>query len=318
MAGIKSETDFLRLISKKPRSPDAILGIGDDAAVYNSRPGRYVVTTDMIVEGDHFSLDYFTPYEIGIKAMESNVSDIAAMGATPLFAFISISLKPNTSSEFIRGFYKGLQKSARKHKIDIMGGDTTHGEIMVVNIALIGHAPLAKNLVFRSGANACDLIFTTGKLGGSTAGLKLFQKKMPGFAAVKRKHTQPRCRMDVSEKIAKMATSMEDVSDGLASEVRNICLASKKGAVIYGSRVPIADETHRAAKALKMNALDFALYGGEDFELVFTVPPSRKREAGKFGTFVGEITSQKGRVYLEDGGRRTLLKNFGYDHFAVK
>lgn len=317
MAGIRNESDFLRLISKKPHNPDAVLGIGDDAAVYNSRPGRYVVTTDMIVEGDHFSLDYFKPQEIGIKAMESNVSDIAAMGAKPLFAFISIALKPGTDEKFIRGLYRGIYDCAKKYGIDIMGGDTTHGATMVVNVALIGFAKKKDRLAYRSGAAVGDFIFVTGKLGGSTAGLKLFQNKIPGFKSVKKKHIRPKCRADLSEKIAKISTSMEDVSDGLASEVRNICIASKKGAIIDGSRVPIAGETRRAAKVLGMDALDFALFGGEDFELVFTVPSRKKKEAEKLGTLVGAINNKRGKVHLNRGGKTVLLEKFGYDHFSI-
>lgn len=314
---LKNETDFLKLISSKPRQPDAVLGIGDDCAIYRSREGFYAVTTDMIVEGDHFSLDYFSPYEIGVKAMESNVSDIAAMGATPLFAFISICLKPNTSEKFIREFYRGIHETASRYKIDIMGGDTTHGAVMVVNVTLTGFAKNRKSLVLRSGAKEGDLIFVTGKLGASTAGLKLFQQKIAGHGFVKKKHTQPQCRLDLSSKIANIANSMEDISDGLASEIRNICIASRKGAVIYAERVPIAKETCAAARAVGNNALDYALFGGEDFELVFTVSPRNRKKAEKLGTFVGKITSEKEKIYLQRDNKAELLKKFGYDHFSL-
>lgn len=314
---IRNELDFYRMIAKKPKSKDVAAGIGDDAAVFKSRAGSYAVTTDMIVEGDHFSLDYFSPYEIGIKAMESNASDIAAMGATPLFAFVSISLKPGTSERFLKEFYRGLHRSCAKHKIDILGGDTTHGDIMVVNVTLIGHASPGQKLVYRSGAKEGDLIFVTGKLGASTAGLKLFLKKIKGHEFVKKKHTQPACRLDVSGKIAKFATAMEDVSDGLASEIRNICMASGKGAIICADCVPIADATYKAAAVSNLGALEFALYGGEDFELVYTAPKSKRREAEKYGTCVGEITSGSGKVFLKTNGDMKLLRKFGFDHFAL-
>lgn len=315
---IRNELDLYRMIAKNPRHADALVGIGDDCAVVRGREGKYLVTTDMIVEGDHFSLDYFKPHEIGIKAMESNVSDICAMGGKPLFAFVSVSLKSGASEKFMREFFRGLQLSCRSHRIDLLGGDTTHGSIMVVSITLIGMMEGGQNPVLRSGARAGDLIFVTGKLGASTAGLKLFLKRMPGHAYVKRKHTRPGCRSDVSGKIARIATAMEDVSDGLASEVRNICNASGKGAVIYGEKVPIDARTRKAAAALGVSALGFALFGGEDFELVFTVPQARRKEAEKYGTLVGEVNRQKGKVCLEASGRRTLLRKFGYDHFAAK
>lgn len=316
MPSIKSELDFLKAIANRPRLSDSLLGIGDDAAVIRGRKGVYAITTDMIVEGDHFSLDYFSPYDIGVKAMESNVSDIAAMGATPLFAFVSIALKPGTGMDFVKDFYKGLYSSAKKRGVDVLGGDTTHGPTMVVNLTIIGYAKDARGLVYRSGAKAGDLIFVTGKLGASTAGLKLFLKKIPGHAYVKAKHRRPSCRLDVSGKIAKIANSMEDVSDGLASEVRNICHESGKGAVIYASNVPMDTRTCKAAKAAGNSALDYALFGGEDFELVYTVPKRLEKRAAKYGTLVGEITQQKGRIFLLKDGKKELLAHFGYDHFS--
>ncbi|MFA5106191.1 MAG: thiamine-phosphate kinase [Candidatus Micrarchaeia archaeon] len=316
MPAIKSELDFLKAISNRPRLADSLLGIGDDAAVVRGRQGVYAITTDMMVEGDHFSLDYFTPFDIGVKAMESNVSDIAAMGATPLFAFISIALKPGTSMDFVKDFYRGLYASAKKRGVDVLGGDTTHGPTMVVNITIIGYAKSAKGLVYRSGARAGDLIFVTGMLGASTAGLKLFLNKIPGHAYVKAKHRRPCCRLDISDKIAGIANSMEDVSDGLASEVRNICHESGKGAVIYAENVPIDGRTIKAARAAGNSALDYALFGGEDFELVYTVPKRLGKQAAKFGTLVGEITPQKGKIFLLLNGKKELLTHFGYDHFS--
>jgi thiamine-monophosphate kinase len=315
MARIRSELDLLRIVSSKPKNPSAILGIGDDCALFSGKRGVYLVTTDMLVEGDHFSLDYFSPFEIGIKSMESNVSDIAAMGcAKPLYAFVSIALKDGTSAEFLREFYRGLGTSAKRHGIDIMGGDTTHGKLMVVNVTLIGFAASEALIRRRSSARAGDLIFVTGKLGASTAGLRLFQRGISGHMAVKRKHTQPGSRMDVAEKVARISHAMEDVSDGLASEVRNICLASCKGAVISAADVPIARETRMAAGAVGESALDFALFGGEDFELVYTVAQKDRRAAEKFGTCVGVVTGGKG-IFLEENGKRRILRKFGYDHF---
>ena len=303
------------MISKKPHNKRVVLGIGDDAAVIKSGNQLLVITTDMFVEKDHFSLDYFYPEDIGIKAMEANVSDIAAMGAKPLYAFISISLHKKTSAEFIRSFYNGIYKSAKKHRADVLGGDTSHGSLMTVNITLIGEVKRRKDLCLRSDAKTGDLIFVTGKLGASTAGLNLFLKKKKGFDFVKSKHLRPKARMDLSGKIAEIANAMEDVSDGLASEVRNICLASKKGAVIFAESIPIHSETKKAAEVLKQNALDYALFGGEDFELVFTVNKKYAKRAEKLGKLVGKIIKGK-KIFLEKKGRKEELKKFGYDHFA--
>ena len=341
LSELGGEFAFINRIAVKPRLKSVVVGIGDDAAVVRAGNRLLAITTDMLVERDHFSLEYFTPRQLGIKAMESNVSDIAAMGAKPLYAFISICLPKSATVEFIDGFYAGVYESAGRHGADVLGGDTTHGDTIVVNIALIGeiqnpkirktlqipknskkmitsaasNSQIAKMLPLRSNAKEGDLIFVTGHLGASAAGLKLFLKKTEGFDFVKKKHLEPSARMDLSQRIAKIANAMEDVSDGLASEVRNICLASKKGAVIYAQNVPVAKETKAAASACGNDALDYALFGGEDFELVFTVPEKFKSKAQKLGTLVGKVT-KGGGVFLEKNGVVAELKRFGYDHFA--
>ncbi|VVC71852.1 Thiamine-monophosphate kinase [uncultured archaeon] len=199
----------------------------------------------------------------------------------------------------------------------MLGGDTTHGEITVVSITLIGHSKSRRDLITRSGATAGDLIFVTGALGASTAGLKLFQNKIPGFAFEKKKHLNPTARIGVSSKIAKFATAMEDVSDGLASEVRNICLASRTGAVIFAEKIPIRKTTIEAAERLGDDARDYANFGGEDFELVFTVNEKDESRAKKFGTLVGVVTRDSGKVCLSENGRKRQLTRFGFDHFLA-
>ncbi|MBN2126935.1 MAG: thiamine-phosphate kinase [Candidatus Diapherotrites archaeon] len=293
---------------------NVLKGIGDDAAVIQKDKNNFfVITTDMIYEDDHFSLNYFTPKQIGIKAMESNVSDIAAMGAKPVYAFISIALTPDTTIEFFEEFIKGIKFSAKKHKIMVLGGDTTHGNKIVVNITLIGEAK-KQDLVFRDGAKPGELIFVSGNLGASTAGLELFKNKIKGFNSVKKKHLEPCARTDISNKLNKFATAMEDVSDGLASEVKNICSESNCGAIIFEKNIPISSETIKAGKTLKKNAVDFALYGGEDFELVFTVKKKDEKKAKKFGFLVGETIKEK-KVFLLEKGKLNLMEKTGFDHF---
>ncbi|MDD5318046.1 MAG: thiamine-phosphate kinase, partial [Candidatus ainarchaeum sp.] len=168
---IGGELGLIRMVSRKPASKDAIIGIGDDSAAFKSRKGYYAVTVDAIVEGDHFSFDYFSPKDVGVKAMESNVSDLAAMGAVkPLYAFISITLKKDAPAELVRQIYEGIYGRARKHGMDVLGGDTTHGAATVVSATLIGFAKNKSGLITRSGARAGDLVFVTGALGASTAG----------------------------------------------------------------------------------------------------------------------------------------------------
>lgn len=300
-------------IRRAPKNPNVLVGVGDDAAVLRLGSQSVVVTTDTLVEGDHFSLDYFTAKQVGIKAMESNLSDVAAMGGTPLYALVALAMPKTVSVEWIDGFYDGLYASASNADVDVVGGDTTHSNQVTVTLTLIGKA--GNNLCLRSAAKPGDRIFVTGSLGASTAGLKLFQKKVPGFKSVKKKHVEPKSRLDVSPQIAEFAHAMEDVSDGLASEVRNIALASNMGAVIDASAIPIDLETKKAADELGDDALDYALFGGEDFELVFTVALKDQKKAERFGTCVGHIMDGEG-VFLEKNGRRERLSRFGFDHFA--
>ena len=312
ISDLGGEFKLIERLARPARNPDVLCGIGDDAAVIRTAEGLQIITTDMLVEGDHFSLRYFSPRQIGIKAMESNVSDIAAMGGEPRYALISLALTEEIEVELVDGMYEGIYEVADRYGFDVIGGDTTHGARMVINVTLIGTAQ-EDRLCLRSHARPGDRIFVSGPLGGSTAGLMLFLKEVAGFESVKKWHTEPSARMDISHEVAPYAHAMEDVSDGLASEVKNICRASGCGAVLYAEQVPILDEVRRAAEAVSADALDFALFGGEDFELVYTVPEEYAETAP--GSLVGEIREQEG-VVLRTNGKETLIERYGYDHFA--
>lgn len=311
MTKLSGEFDLIKHISARPIREEVICGIGDDAAVIKNGNKFLLLTTDTIVEEDHFSFSYFTPEQIGIKAIESNLSDIAAMGGKPLYVLVSLVLKSDSTMYMVEEIYKGMRERCKKHNVDIIGGDTTHGDTNVITITLIGETD-KKHLCMRKDAKVGDLVFVTGSLGASTAGLHLFRKGIKGFEMTKKYHTTPQSRLDVSWKIADYANAMEDISDGLASELRNISEQSKCGAIIYADKVPIDKQTHTAAQACGEDALDFALYGGEDFELVYTVSKERSKTA--YGYCVGEITKGSG-VYLRKDDRLTKLTKFGYDHF---
>ena len=311
MKKLSGEFDLIKHISARPIREEVICGIGDDAAVIKNGNKFLLLTTDTIVEEDHFSFSYFTPEQIGIKAIESNLSDIAAMGGKPLYVLVSLVLKSDSTMYMVEEIYKGMRERCKKHNVDIIGGDTTHGDTNVITITLIGETD-KKHLCMRKDAKVGDLVFVTGSLGASTAGLHLFRKGIKEFTATKKYHTTPQSRLDVSWKIADYANAMEDISDGLASELRNISEQSKCGAIIYADKVPIDKQTHMAAQACEESALDFALYGGEDFELVYTVSKERSKTA--YGYCVGEITKGSG-VYLRKDDRLIKLTKFGYDHF---
>lgn len=310
---IGGEFALIERLAKEPASRKIIKGIGDDAAVIKVGNRYLVFTTDTLVEGDHFSLKYFTPEQIGKKSVEINVSDIGAMGAEPKFFLVALVLPRHIDVKIIENIYKGMRQKSAKYKIEIIGGNITHGKQLIIDIFMIGEVK-KKNLKLRSDARPGDLIFVSGDLGSSTAGLKLFLKNKKGFNRIKKRHLEPKAKFSKVRPFLKYINAMIDVSDGLASEVTRICEQSNTGAVIYPDLVPIDPETIKAAWSCKENPLDYALYGGEDFELVYTV--SRKNANKVKGFMVGEITAGKGVRLLKDGREEPLSKH-GYDHFLT-
>ncbi len=305
------EQGLIRRIARKAKNKNVLVGIGDDGAVVRVGKKKLVFTVDTLVEGDHFTRSWFTPKQIGMKAIEINVSDIGAMNAVPLYALVSLCLPKNTTLKFVDGLYKGIYSAARKYSLDIIGGNMTHGKQIVVDITLIGE--LKGKAVLRSGAKPGHVIVASGKLGASCAGLNLFLKKKRGFDAVRKKYLEPKANIGKAYTLAKYASAMEDISDGLASDVRNICNASGCGAVINWEKIPVSGDCEKAARALGKNARNFALFGGEDFELVATVP---KKHASKVkGFVVGEVVKGRG-LWLAKNGVKKKMENAGYDHFA--
>lgn len=309
------EQELIARIARKTKNRNVLVGIGDDAAVLRYRKNRHLlISTDALVEGDHFTLGWFTPKQVGMKAVEVNVSDIAAMGGTPKYLLVSLALPKDISLEFVDGLYAGLYSASAKYGLDVIGGNITSARQISITITIIGEVK-AGELRLRSSAKPGDCIMVSGHLGKGAAGLNLFRKGIKGHEIAKRAYLMPTAQLAKARRAAAYANAMEDISDGLASEVRNICRASNAGAVICGSKVPLSTSTIRAAEAAGKDALDFALFGGEDFELVYTV--SRKNLKKAEGIAVGRIT--RGRtILLEKNGKRAELKKFGYDHLARK
>ncbi len=316
---IGGEFALINRITKKVKNKDVIVSIGDDTAVLRYKPNKYLLfTTDMLVENDHFNLKWSTPEQIGKKVIEVNVSDIAAMGGKPRNAIISLCLRKDTPVEFVDKLYEGIYECAKKYKLEIIGGDITHGGLIVINVAMLGEVGKSK-LSLRSDAKVNDLICVTGKLGNATAGLNLLLKNIKDkkYKNIIKKHLEPEAQLHKGRIIAKHCNAMIDVSDGLASEVKHICEMSKVGAVIHKEKIPISNLTKKAAKLVKKDAYDFALYGGEDFELVFTLPmdklPLVRRKLTEIAV-VGRILPQPSHIYLLDKGKKIKFKE-GYDHF---
>lgn len=334
------EFELIERLARSLNKPGAkvIVGIGDDAAVIDvGTPDYLLFTTDMLVENVHFSRDYATGYQIGWRAMTANISDIAAMGGIPGVAAVSLGVAGEAEVNWAEDLYKGMQELATKYGVDIIGGDTVSSPQIIINIALTGKVSIS-NLSLRSHAQLCDLILTTGDFGGSTAGLEILQKtagsKQSAVGSlstndvdyVVKRHLTPEPRIDASQIIARhpLCHALTDSSDGLASDLRNIGLASGVGAKVYAAQIPIHEATRKVAESANKNPLEFALHGGEDYELVFTMPSDAaldvkaevEEKINLPVSIIGEIVPKKQGVTLNypDGKTETLTR-FGYDHF---
>ena len=306
-----SELGELKLIKKISKnidvfSNDIVKGIGDDTAVLKFDKKHYLLlTTDTLNEGHHFTLDWFTPKQIGRKSIEINVSDIAAMGGFPKYCLVSLNLRKELDSKFVDELYNGIIKSCKKYNISIIGGNISQAQQISVAISMIGF--VEKNrLCLRSNAKVGDLICVTGDLGKSKAGLELLGANKKGKSIYY--FLNPKSSLGVARKLSSLRIkTMEDISDGLASEVHNICKESKKGAIIYKEKLPISKTTVNDSKKINKNHYDYALYGGEYLELIFTIPKSKlnllKKEKIRH-YIIGMIVNKNKEVYLSDGNKK--------------
>jgi thiamine-monophosphate kinase len=289
--------------------------IGDDCAVLNLSPGEQVlVTTDFSLEGVHFIRAWHPPESIGHRCLARGLSDIAAMGGDPVAAFLSLALPADISQSWVGRFFQGLLGLAKRFRVPLAGGDTAQSPNGVLaDIVVLGKVPKGRALL-RSGARPGDAIYVTGELGGSAATLAELRQRKP--RAPKRMkgrvhpHFFPAPRIAIGRWLreSRLATAAIDVSDGFSTDLAHICEESHAGAVVYADSIP------RAAAA----TLDLALHGGEDYELIFTAPGCKlvsPRLAGVRVTCVGEIVKQRGMWLVDQGGRRSPFKAFGWEHF---
>ncbi len=309
-----------------------VAGIGDDAAVVRVGEGKCVLTTcDIQVEGVHFLRDRITPHQLGRKAVAINLSDVASMGGIPRYLTVSLVLPRETAVEFVDGLYEGIRWECEAGGVDVVGGNMAHSPAhIVVDTFLVGEVE-AERLLLRSGARVGDRVLVTGSPGDSGAGLALLLN--PGAACaeehrmrVLEAHLTPRARLQEGRAIALsgLATAMIDVSDGIVSDVGHICERSRVGACLWAGNLPISEAARAVARATGKEALELALHGGEDYELLFTAPPGRaekladlvRRETGTPVTIIGEIVpAAQGITLLHADGTRSSLRGRGWDHF---
>jgi thiamine-monophosphate kinase len=335
------EFGLIARFKKKVFRPEkrVVVGIGDDAAAVRvSSKQLLLLTTDILVEGVHFDRRLQSFWQIGWRAMVANVSDIAAMGGLPRFALVSICLPQTISVEQTEEIYDGMQAVADEHHFQIIGGDTVSSpRDVVISIGLSGDVE-EKSLVTRGGARIGDLICVTGELGGSQAGLAMLQlansDQKSNFASlpqaewsiVRDRHLRPRPRLKEARLLAQSGQvhAMIDVSDGLAGEVGHIAEQSCVGAEIYREKIPVGSQTQRVARHLGLSVMDFALHGGEDFELVFTISPAKaagviekvRQKTETPISIIGEVLpAGEGIVLVSPQENREPLLTEGYRHF---
>lgn len=306
-----------------------VRGIGDDCAVLRPADGHdLLVTTDTQEEGVHFRRDWSTPEDIGWRCLAVNVSDIAAMGGVPLGAVVALSLPETLAVAFVEAMYDGLSAIAEAYDCPIIGGNISKStERLSVTITVLGAAP-RDGAVYRASARTGDDIWVTGDLGAAKAGLEalIHPQAVAGLPtdAVLARYRRPRPRFREAQFLRQHgARSLIDLSDGLSSDLAHICEASGVGARLHADRIPISDETRTVADALGLDALTFALHGGEDFELCLTTPPDTAEalEQGFRNRFdcrltrIGSIQAGAGVTLCHSDGGEVPLIAGGYDHF---
>ncbi len=328
--------------ASKISNPVIVQGIGDDAAIVKPSQGKLtVITTDILIQGVHFDLSYTSMSHLGHKAAAANLSDIAAMSAEPTAAFVSLGIHSNLSVEMVEDFYASLAAELGKYNCVIAGGDTSASPIgFVVSITILGEVEPDRRTL-RSGAKPGDVVCVTGDLGRAHAGLKILQREkekyveagqpadfspdFEGYDDALQKHLLPPARVTLSRDITERIKvhSMIDVSDGLVSDTLHICQASGVSAALDEELIPLDPITRRIAESFKDTPLDYALYGGEDYELVFTIAEDDFTELYSLeGNIraIGKVTSGEPGVSVRrmDGRVDTYSDFASYTHFSGK
>lgn len=319
----------------KPVNSSTIKGVGDDCAVVSYPDTDVLVSTDLLVEGVHFDLTYVPLKHLGYKAAVVNFSDLYAMNATPRQITVGLAISSRFTVEHIEELYSGIRLACELYGVDLVGGDTTASRSgLVISVTCIGDAK-KDTIVYRNGAKDTDLICVTGDLGAAYMGLQLLEREkrvgqgekdfQPDFAGKEyliERQLKPEARRDIIEEFAKhgiVPTSMMDISDGLSSELIHICKDSSVGCRVYEERLPIDYQTAVMAEEINMNLATAALNGGEDYELLFTVPLHLHDEIKKIKgvSVIGYITKPElGCALITRDGTEMELKAQGFNHMS--
>jgi len=316
------------------------LGIGDDAAVIASGgKSDWVLSSDAFLEGVHFLAKSHPPDSVGYKSLVRAASDLAAMGATPRFFLLTLAIPASRTGTWLDGFLRGMSRAARSMNMALLGGDTTKNDAVTISITVVGEIARG-HAVTRSGARPGDLIYVSGKLGPAQLGLEVLLRsssrgKLLADRSIKvggaelrrllRPHLYPAIRLKLGSWLAKhrVASAMMDISDGLSTDLARLCAASRVGAQIRSESIPrvaLPGTLASRFKSLKPDALKMALHGGDDYELLFTVPPRNIKKLSQAPGFskltaIGEVTRGKSITLISREGSKTPLKSQGWDPF---
>lgn len=324
-----------RLAAKgKTFHKDTLKGIGDDAAVLDLGDTCLITSTDMLIEGVHFDLSYVPLTHLGYKAVSVNVSDIAAMNGAPKQLTVSLGLSNRFSVEAVDALYEGINKACEDYKVDLVGGDTTASpQGLIISIGITGTVS-KREITYRSGAKKGDILCVTGDLGGAYVGLQVLERekqeflvnpemqpKLDNYKYIVGRQLRPKARMDIIHELRDLKvvpTSMIDLSDGLVSETFHLCKQSGLGVVIYEEKLPIDKETYETAAEFSFDPNTCALNGGEDYELLFTIPQDEYEKIKSHPDIhtIGYMHEpEKGKVMVTRSGTTVGLKAQGWVHF---
>lgn len=316
------------------QNASSILGVGDDAAVIDHYGKQTVITTDMLVEGVHFDLMYTPLKHLGYKSVVVNLSDIYAMNAHPTQITLSIAVSNKFSVEALDEFYEGVYAACEKYGVDLIGGDTCSSRMgFVISVTALGEV-VPDQFVQRSTAQQGDLICVSGDLGASFLGLTLLERERQIFLEnpsiqpdleneqyIVGRLLKPEARRDITAFLADkeiIPTAMMDISDGLSSDILHICKQSKLGCMLYEEKIPIHEDTRQAAFKFGLDPTACALSGGEDYELLFTIPQSEydKLVLNEQISVIGYMTGlEEGTHILTKGGNKFKITAQGWNAF---
>jgi thiamine-monophosphate kinase len=302
-----------------PENKNVIVGIGDDCFCFKTGKKNIVVTKDLLAQDAHFKKEWISPQDLGRKAIEVNISDIAAMGAVyPKYIFIGLGAPSHTPLDYIKRFYRGVKDACKKYGAPLSGGDTIKSDKIIISVTVIGENEGLGGLVKRNGAKEGDLIGVTNTFGDAGAGVELLYK----YASKRRfsktekylisKQNSPKARLKEAFKISKFATSMTDASDGLFISLSLLA----KGANVDLEKIPISKQLKKVFPEAKKQT-ELALFGGEDYELVFTVPQKFSQKLKKIVpqiAYIGKIVNSDKVKYFQNGKEQKTVCA-GYKHF---